>query len=94
MVAAGCMVLYGYDAAVFNAVQANTYWLKWFNTPVRNPWEKENNPVLTTSGWGTSWSGQYNIFDRCHLRWLVPWWPCSKSYFERSMLEKELTNAG
>jgi len=33
MVAAGCMVLYGYDAAVFNAVQTNTYWLKWFNTP-------------------------------------------------------------
>ncbi|KUJ07324.1 major facilitator superfamily transporter sugar [Mollisia scopiformis] len=33
MVAAGCMVLYGYDAAVFNAVQANKHWLAWFNTP-------------------------------------------------------------
>jgi hypothetical protein len=47
MVAAGCMVLYGYDAAVFNAVQTNTYWLKWFNTPVRCPWKQENRPVLT-----------------------------------------------
>jgi hypothetical protein len=37
MVAAGCMVLYGYDAAVFNTVQTNTYWLAWFNTPVRLP---------------------------------------------------------
>ena len=34
MVAAGCMVLYGYDAAVFNTVQTNAHWLKWFNTPV------------------------------------------------------------
>lgn len=33
MVAAGCMVLYGYDAAVFNAVQKNKQWLHWFNTP-------------------------------------------------------------
>lgn len=33
MVAAGCMVLYGYDAAVFNAVQANKHWLAYFNTP-------------------------------------------------------------
>jgi hypothetical protein len=34
MVAAGCMVLYGYDAAVFNTVQLNAHWLKWFNNPV------------------------------------------------------------
>ena len=34
MVAAGCMVLYGYDAAVFNNVQVNKQWLKWFDTPV------------------------------------------------------------
>jgi hypothetical protein len=34
MVAAGCMVLYGYDGAVFNAVQTNVHWLAWFNTPV------------------------------------------------------------
>lgn len=27
------MVLYGYDAAVFNAVQANTHWLNWFDKP-------------------------------------------------------------
>lgn len=34
MVAAGCMVLYGFDAAVFNAVQANKQWLAWFDNPV------------------------------------------------------------
>jgi hypothetical protein len=33
MVAAGCMVLYGYDASVFNSVQINKQWLSWFNTP-------------------------------------------------------------
>jgi hypothetical protein len=33
MVAAGCMVLYGYDASVFNSVQANKQWLAWFDTP-------------------------------------------------------------
>lgn len=26
-------MLYGYDAAVFNAVQTNKWWLSWFNTP-------------------------------------------------------------
>lgn len=26
-----CMVLYGYDAAVFNASQNSTNWLKWFD---------------------------------------------------------------
>jgi len=35
MVAAGCMVLYGFDAAVFNNVQVNKQWLSWFNHPVR-----------------------------------------------------------
>jgi hypothetical protein len=38
MVAAGCMVLYGYDAAVFNAVQKNDHWLKHFDKPVRELW--------------------------------------------------------
>jgi hypothetical protein len=27
------MVLYGYDAAVFNAVQGNKHWLAYFDTP-------------------------------------------------------------
>jgi hypothetical protein len=35
MVAAGCMVLYGFDAAIFNNVQINKQWLAWFNNPVR-----------------------------------------------------------
>ncbi|KAK9770271.1 putative Major facilitator superfamily (MFS) profile domain-containing protein [Seiridium cardinale] len=31
MVAAMCMVLYGYDASVFNAAQNSTNWLAWMN---------------------------------------------------------------
>ncbi|KAI1330827.1 general substrate transporter [Xylariaceae sp. FL0255] len=31
LVAAMCMVLYGYDAAVFNACQGSPEWLAWFN---------------------------------------------------------------
>lgn len=29
MVAALCMVLYGYDASVFNSLQGSENWLKW-----------------------------------------------------------------
>ncbi|KAJ2891692.1 hypothetical protein MKZ38_000066 [Zalerion maritima] len=31
LVAAMCMVLYGYDASVFNSVQASDNWLNWFD---------------------------------------------------------------
>lgn len=31
MVASMCMVLYGYDASVFNAAQNSQHWLDWFN---------------------------------------------------------------
>ena len=47
MVAAGCMVLYGYDAAVFNTVQTNAHWLKWFNTPVRSSKSRRLTILLT-----------------------------------------------
>lgn len=30
IVAAMCMVLYGYDASTFNSVQASDNWLNWF----------------------------------------------------------------
>ncbi|KAL8281040.1 hypothetical protein RQP46_006719 [Phenoliferia psychrophenolica] len=33
MVSATCMVLYGYDASVFNAVQGSKLWLAYFNEP-------------------------------------------------------------
>ncbi|CAI7566717.1 unnamed protein product [Penicillium discolor] len=32
-VAASCMVLYGYDASVFNSVQGSKNWLAWMNNP-------------------------------------------------------------
>ena len=34
MVAASCMVLYGYDASVFNALQGSKHWVAWFDNPV------------------------------------------------------------
>lgn len=34
MVAALCMVLYGYDASVFNAVQGSKNWLEWVDLDI------------------------------------------------------------
>ncbi|GAM33559.1 hypothetical protein TCE0_011r00538 [Talaromyces pinophilus] len=36
IVAAACMVLYGYDASVFNSVQGSANWKAWFNHPSTN----------------------------------------------------------
>jgi MFS family permease len=36
LVAASCMVLYGYDASVYNAVQGSKHWVAYFNTPNEN----------------------------------------------------------
>ena len=33
LVAASCMVLYGYDASVFNALQNSDNWVEYFNDP-------------------------------------------------------------
>ena len=35
LVAAACMVLYGYDASVYNTVQGSTNWVAYFNDPVK-----------------------------------------------------------
>ncbi|PVH81735.1 general substrate transporter [Cadophora sp. DSE1049] len=39
LVAAGCMVLTGYDASVFNALQNSHHWAAWFDEPVESPSE-------------------------------------------------------
>lgn len=36
LVAASCMVLYGYDASVYNSVQGSKNWVKYFNNPKPN----------------------------------------------------------
>ncbi|KAF2832947.1 MFS sugar transporter-like protein [Ophiobolus disseminans] len=36
LVAASCMVLYGYDASVFNALQNSKHWVAYFNHPSPN----------------------------------------------------------
>jgi MFS family permease len=35
-VAAACMVLYGYDASVYNAVQGSKHWIAYFGNPDPN----------------------------------------------------------
>lgn len=37
MVAAMCMVLYGYDASVFNSVQGSQNWLNYFDLDAVSP---------------------------------------------------------
>lgn len=34
LVAASCMILYGYDASVYNAVQGSKNWVAYNNKPV------------------------------------------------------------
>jgi len=36
LVAAACMVLYGYDASVYNSVQGSKNWVAYFNNPTPN----------------------------------------------------------
>jgi hypothetical protein len=36
LVAASCMVLYGYDASVFNALQNSKNWKAYYNHPTPN----------------------------------------------------------
>lgn len=36
MIAASCMVLYGYDASVYNSVQGSANWKAYFNHPEKN----------------------------------------------------------
>lgn len=36
LVAAACMVLYGYDASVYNSVQGSKHWVAYFNSPSPN----------------------------------------------------------
>jgi hypothetical protein len=48
MVAAMCMVLYGYDASVYNSVQGSDNWLAYFDLDTvreqgREPWGLEHN---------------------------------------------------
>jgi hypothetical protein len=36
LVAASCMVLYGYDASVFNALQNSKHWIAYYDNPGPN----------------------------------------------------------
>jgi hypothetical protein len=73
MVAAGCMVLYGYDAAVFNAVQGNAHWKSWFNNPVGNS-NESSHPQASSAFHLGSWLPDYQdhklILD-CTARTIV-----------------------
>jgi hypothetical protein len=74
MVAAGCMVLYGYDAAVFNAVQKNAHWLDHFNKPVSRH-ETFCTRLILTFDTARKCVGvdQYVLLNRCYCFWMVYW---------------------
>lgn len=42
MVAAACMVLYGYDASVFNTCQNSKNWVAFFGNPVCRPFQNSS----------------------------------------------------
>lgn len=54
LVAAGCMILMGYDASVFNSVQVSPNWKDYFNHPDPN-WIGLINTTYTVGGIVTGW---------------------------------------
>lgn len=54
LMAAGCMVLMGYDASVFNSVQVSEEWLAHFDYP-NDHWIGLINTTYTVAGIVTGW---------------------------------------
>lgn len=73
MVAAGCMVLYGYDAAVFNAVQKNDHWLAHFNKPVGNQDLLLAYILIIREARQSVGINQYILLYWCYCLWMVYW---------------------
>ncbi|KAF3915636.1 hypothetical protein ABW21_db0208981 [Orbilia brochopaga] len=63
MVAAATMVLYGYDASVFNAVQGSSNWKKWWGSPDANLLGAINT-CYTCGGIAAGWFFSAPISDR------------------------------
>lgn len=80
LVVASCMVLYGYDASIFNTVQVSTNWLNWFGFNSKKPVGRHQ----CTAQFGELWPSlgsecfglyQYSLHRRRHRRRVLPWWP-------------------
>ena len=54
LAAAGCMILMGYDASVFNSVQVSPHWIAHFNEPNAH-WIGLINTIYTVGGIITGW---------------------------------------
>ncbi|KAF9870662.1 hypothetical protein CkaCkLH20_11764 [Colletotrichum karsti] len=68
LVAAGCMILMGYDASVFNSVQVSPNWKDHFNTPSAHMIGLINT-TYTVGGIVTGWFFAGPIADYLGRRW-------------------------
>ncbi|KAH8808236.1 general substrate transporter [Xylogone sp. PMI_703] len=68
LVASACMVLYGYDASVYNSVQGSKHWVDWFNDPDT---EKIGavNTAYTVGAIVAGWFFGGPLADRLGRRW-------------------------
>lgn len=84
LTASCCMVLYGYDAAVFNAVQANKLWLAYYSfdvdSPVSRVQELWDFRLTSFTGYQLAWSDQHFVLNRCDCSRVVPGWSFRKSF--------------
>lgn len=77
MVAALCMVLYGYDASVFNSVQGSPNWLEWVDLdPDKNTYmlglSMSWNSIDTGAAWLTTiLPSQHELHHWRHCRRLL-----------------------
>ncbi|KAM0417225.1 hypothetical protein ACHAPT_012802 [Fusarium lateritium] len=68
LVAAGCMILMGYDASVFNSVQVSEHWVDHFNNPDAHMIGLLNT-TYTVGGIVTGWFLSGPIADYLGRRW-------------------------
>lgn len=61
LVAAGCMVLMGYDASVFNSVQNSDHWHAYFDNPVCPSVFPERSSLTRTTGQLHAWLDEHGV---------------------------------
>ena len=74
LVAASCMVLYGYDASVYNSVQGSKHWVAWFNNPVSSAHSGTRISTQLFLDLRTNWRRQYGVYDWGYYSWVVLRW--------------------
>lgn len=85
LVAASCMVLYGYDASVYNSVQGSKNWVAYFNHPACLSFLDLGAFIANrgTKGYREDRCRQYCLYCRSHYCWILLWWPDSRLAWEK-----------